>query len=187
MAQHGADDVAVRDEQDAPPVGFAERAHHRLDAARLDLADTSRRRASSSGSAPRDSGGSPRRRSGPRRSSLPSARIGLPRSAGPRESARAAEAGRDYLGRLARAHQRTGHDQVGLERAHERRPIAATCARPWLSSSTGLRPITRPSRFHGGLAMAHQERDAAHAAGLFQFFRHVKRPQRHTFPALALR
>ena len=33
-----------------------------------------------------------------------------------------------------------------------------------------------------GLAMTHQESDAAHAAGLFQFFRHVKRPQCHTSP-----
>src|SRR4029077_4757422 len=40
VAQHRADNIAVGDEQYALPLGFAERAHNSLDAARLDLADT---------------------------------------------------------------------------------------------------------------------------------------------------
>jgi hypothetical protein len=39
IAQHGADDVAVRDEQDAPAAVLSDRAPHCLDPSRLHLRD----------------------------------------------------------------------------------------------------------------------------------------------------
>ena len=92
--------------------------------------------------------GSRHPRASRRTPSLPSAHIGLRDSCGSSAIGDAADAGRDYLRRLPRARQRTRDDQLGFEQARERdrrlRPARVRSA----SSSTGLRPITRPSRFH---------------------------------------